>query len=449
MSSVAKLPENLLNARRPAVATSGGVDSVLLLHLLVEAFAQRNLKPAVLHVDHGLRSTSANDATFVADLAKKLGCTFYIHEVVGLAPGPGLENRARDVRYNALRNWADTLQLDAIYLGHHEDDQAETIAMRILRGAGVRGLLGIPEQRSLTERCTIRRPLLGWSREEIVRLAEARDLKWREDDSNQDWSHLRNRLRLDVLRGAPKLRDRLLTVRRGAQELERRLVLYSRDAAPKLLQHFGSNWVALSKAAAADVPEHFLADVIRHVLEPFPDLKAVTRQRLSLTRLCQALLEVRGVPSPFHGPGRMRIIADQKHVGLMSEERPLSPVESHSFKCQQLGSSDAIEAAVAQAREDPTLAVVALEKVSGEPRLGHLDAKGYQPLGAASPRPRKKLVAHPDIPRVVRTVWPCVRDDHQVLWVPPHGPAAPLATDAKTREAWLLRWERRQPRPSL
>ncbi len=128
------------------VAVSGGADSVALLHVLATLAPAWGLRLHVLHVDHGLRADSARDAEFVRRLGERLGIPVDVATVTVERRG-SLEAAARAARYAALAACADRVGAARIALGHTADDQAETALMRVLQGAGLRGLAGIPPVR--------------------------------------------------------------------------------------------------------------------------------------------------------------------------------------------------------------------------------------------------------------------------------------------------------------
>ena len=195
-----------LPGRRVLVACSGGVDSVALLEGLVRLRARLGLELAVGHVDHGLREDSAADAAFVVRLAEKHALAVRSERVDPGALRSGRSSRerptwqeaARRARYDALRRHAEALGADVIATGHTQDDQAETVLLRLLRGAGPDGLAGIPER---SPDGGIVRPLLGVSRSEIEAFARREGLEWREDPSNRSPAYARSRLRRDWIPG--------------------------------------------------------------------------------------------------------------------------------------------------------------------------------------------------------------------------------------------------------
>lgn len=176
------------------VGVSGGADSVALLHLLVRA----GLTPVVGHLDHGSRPDSGSDAAWVATLAADLGLASEIG-TAAIAWGAGYEERARDARHAFLLAAARRVGVGAIALGHHRDDQAETVLFRMVRGTGPDGLAGIPLDRPFGEGLRLVRPLLNEPAAEIRAWLNAQGLAWREDPTNQDLGPARNRLRHEVL----------------------------------------------------------------------------------------------------------------------------------------------------------------------------------------------------------------------------------------------------------
>ena len=190
---------------RVLVALSGGPDSVALLHLLRELEAGGELAIAgAAHFNHQLRGEAADaDERFCRELTAGLGVPLEIgtQDVRALAKlqHRSIEDAARTARYAFLEAAADRLRADAIAVGHSRDDQAETFLLRLLRGAGPRGLAGIRPKAG-----RVVRPLIETSRSDLREYAAARGLAFREDDTNADVAIPRNRVRhqlLPLLRG--------------------------------------------------------------------------------------------------------------------------------------------------------------------------------------------------------------------------------------------------------
>ena len=171
------------------VACSGGPDSLALLALAAEA----GLRPVAVHVDHGARPGSAAEAEVVAGFASRLG-TGFVAETVSVPPGPNFEARAREARYAALERARQRLGATAVLVGHTRDDQAETVLLNVLRGAGLTGLAGMPARRG-----TVVRPLLGLPRAELAAVCAGLGLCPIDDPMNADPAHRRVWLRREVI----------------------------------------------------------------------------------------------------------------------------------------------------------------------------------------------------------------------------------------------------------
>jgi tRNA(Ile)-lysidine synthase len=176
------------------IAVSGGPDSVALLLLAAEA---RPLHVEAATVDHALRPESRLEAEMVASLCERLGIPHSILTATWEAkPATAIQERARAVRYRLLGQWAVDRGLGALLTAHHLDDQAETLLMRLARGAGVRGLAGMrPIARVPGGKLALVRPLLGWRRSELEAVCAAAEVEPAQDPSNSDEQFERVRVR--------------------------------------------------------------------------------------------------------------------------------------------------------------------------------------------------------------------------------------------------------------
>lgn len=204
---------------RGLVAVSGGADSVALLHLLHEAAEARRLNLHAAHLDHALRSDSPADAAHVRELCSALAVPLSVARIdiaaLARAGTGGLEETAREARRTFLRETAQAHGCEWIALAHQRDDQAETFLLRLLRGAGTTGLAGMrPVDPPFV------RPLLDFSRVELVEWLAGEGIAWREDASNRDPAFARNRVRHELL---PLLESYNPAIRLRLNELCRQL----------------------------------------------------------------------------------------------------------------------------------------------------------------------------------------------------------------------------------
>jgi tRNA(Ile)-lysidine synthase len=188
--------DSLQTASRIFVGFSGGADSHSLLHALVELSRREALPPIIaLHINHGLHEDANDWAAHCAGVASDLGTEFH-ERVVSVDAGASPEAQARDARYTVFESLLS--DGDILLLGHHLDDQVETVLFRLIRGAGPSGLAGIPEKRPLG-RGLLMRPLLGMTRKQIEDYAGSHELAYLNDGSNDDTRYDRNFLRHEVL----------------------------------------------------------------------------------------------------------------------------------------------------------------------------------------------------------------------------------------------------------
>lgn len=193
----------LVSGDRVLLAVSGGADSLALAHLLSSLAPTLRLRLTIAHVDHRLRPDSDADARFVEQVAQRLGvpARIAVRDVPALAASAhaaSLEDLARQARYEALADLARQTASARVAIAHTADDQAETVLIRLLRGAGPTGLAGIPIARPLGDAVVIR-PLLTTWRAEIIDYLRRHDLTAREDATNRDQRFVRNRIRHGLL----------------------------------------------------------------------------------------------------------------------------------------------------------------------------------------------------------------------------------------------------------
>ncbi|MBQ4070482.1 MAG: tRNA lysidine(34) synthetase TilS [Alphaproteobacteria bacterium] len=178
------------SGRRIAVAVSGGVDSVCLLHWL----SQLNMDITALHVNHGLRPAATTEAEYVSHLCSALNIPCHIFNWTDDKPTSGLEAAARAARYKFMTDFCHDNNIDVLMVAHQADDQIETFLMNLSRGSGVSGLSAM---RAISYRDGIQivRPLLGVFRSELVAYCDAHNIKYFSDEMNYDDKYTRVKIR--------------------------------------------------------------------------------------------------------------------------------------------------------------------------------------------------------------------------------------------------------------
>ena len=213
------LGELPLKNKRLVAGLSGGMDSVVLLHVLARLRGRHGYRLSALHVHHGLSANAAAWARFSSGLCKSLKIPLRVRRVRVTRAGSGLEAAARAARYAAFR----AVQCDAIVLAHHLDDQAETVLFNLLRGTGARGLSGMPARSALDSKLLLR-PFLGLRRAALHGYALEQGLRWVEDESNADEaltrSYLRQRVAPVIESRFPRWREALARAARLASRKE-------------------------------------------------------------------------------------------------------------------------------------------------------------------------------------------------------------------------------------
>lgn len=236
-----------------AVACSGGLDSVALLHAACGA----GLQPIALHIDHGIHPNSASWAAQLEATAKQFGAPIATERVSGLTSDmPSLENAARNARHAALARLCEAYGVQTLLLAHHANDQAETVLLNLLRGSGLGGV-GMPVSRKVGS-TTWLRPWLQVPRKDIEVYAAQHGLSWAEDPSNLDETLRRNAVRHTLWpvvqavepRALPSLL-RFASIAQEAATTEQALALQCLQLHIK--PNHGLDWYAASKGHAPAV----------------------------------------------------------------------------------------------------------------------------------------------------------------------------------------------------
>ena len=442
------------------VGVSGGPDSVALLHALVLLRTELALRLTVCHVHHGLRPEADREAAFVEALAARLDCPARVVRIqVTRAGGRSPEEAARLARHAALGEVARALEAGRIALGHTADDQAETVLMRVLQGAGPRGLAGIPARRG-----RIVRPLLEVDRATVLAHLAAHDLEAVEDETNRDTKFLRNKVRHELLpfltaHAGPRVPDALRRLARVSREAMEALDGLVR---PRLAGHLVLTPVGwrLGLAALQGLALGAAKALLRVALVEVAaadrlgsGLRAAHLDALAGLRVAAAGARVRLPGGVVVERGRDALWLLQPDVA--GEPTPLA-VPGRALAGGMAAVTATLEALVAEPSVDTAwdawfdAGTLGFGPVGGAPSPVPMLARPRRPgermipFGGSAPVRLAKLLAAAGVPRLARARWPVVvrargpRED-EVLWLLGIRRSAVAPIAATTRVALHLR----------
>lgn len=294
----------------------------MCLCLLTDAWARgRGGEVSALTVDHGLRPGSAAEARQVGAWLGARGIDHHVLPWIGPKPATGVQEAAREARYDLIGAWCRAAGVLHLLLAHHRDDQAETVALRQARGSGPDGLAGMPAVREITG-LRLLRPLLGVPRARLLATLEAMGQPWIEDPSNVLPMYARSRLRLGGL-DAPKLAEQ-------AAEYAARRAENDRRAAAWLAAHARvdpAGFVTVAQSALESAPAEMRRRAVRQILQCVGALRYPPREA-RLDRLIEQLEA--GLPRPRTLGGcrvlRWRgLVLICREPGAIEDELPLKP----------------------------------------------------------------------------------------------------------------------------
>ena len=414
---------------------------MVLFDVLVQLSGPLGLDLSVVTIDHRWREDAGRDADLVREVAAAAGVPWSVREAetdLALLRSSGPEAAARAARHEALRDAAHAVEADAIALGHHRDDQAETVLMRSLVGTGVRGLAGMRPRRGL-----LVRPLLGIDADRIEGYARDRGLRWRDDPTNADPRFLRSRIRQRLMprivevigpSGASQLAQ--LADRCAADEA----VLS--DLAARCLQRLSradgsvdaGRLAELESAIAVRVVGQMVSEVDRGVVLRSPHLEAALR-------LAQGPSRVAGLDLPAD----LRIERDGDRLRACRRGTPPQAPEPIELPLDgrvawgaagmtlrsrvhtdhaSVGGGDGAGRWIAWFDLDRLTTPLCVRKVSPGSR--------FLPFGGNGTKKISDMQGEERIPRTLRSVWPVVWDAERILWVPGVRAADEAKVDGET-----------------
>ena len=452
------------------VAVSGGPDSIALLHLLMSLTAVLPLHLGIAHLNHGLRGTASDDdAAFVASAAAALNlpCFVKVENVDAYQHRYRLcrEEAARSVRYRFLEQIASENGFAKVAVGHHADDNAEQVMINLMRGSGPRGLSGIPPIRPLpsaggrsyrnADRVVLIRPLIAMTREEILAYLGERSIAYVSDDSNNDPTYLRNRVRHHLLpllkRGYnPRIvaaLNRLSAILRSEEQWTDGLAGEAFAALAKAAS--GGRGISLAEDGLRELHPALCRRVLRKAMaETKGNLRRVTFEHVTAV---QKLLDEGRRGGRLHLPGGIHVIKDAGMLSILAA--PVGP-QNRDF-CYPIAKPEGQALWIYIEETGDRLRF----EHAGVPDLAQLHCAGqriaffdmnrlkfplvvrnfrpgdrFTPLGLNGSKKVKKYFIDAGVPRDIRRRCPLLLSGGEVIWVAGHRMGASAQVDTATRQ---------------
>lgn len=428
---------------RVLVGVSGGPDSAALAGALARLASRLTLGDLQLaHIDHLLRPSSKADAAVARQLAVALKLPFHVREVQ-VRPGEGPEGGARRARYAALAELAAGLGATHVAVGHTRTDQAETVLLRLFRGAGLRGLAAMAPTRRLADGIQLVRPLLALPRDDLRAWGASLALPSCEDPTNADPRFRRNALRAlwpQLLALSPQLEQRLAQLADLVRDDDRALEALAAAAFESLVSPEGD-----AKAeAVASLPPAVSRRVVRRLatrVEPGAQLTAVQVNRI---------LRLLGRPTP----GEAHVAGDLtasvwKGVLRLGRRLRVAPAEPFSvavagegrWPCPAAGVALRVVRERVQDADDTSVLYLALDTRFPLDLRSRRPGNRFHPQGAPGSRKLKAVLIDEGVARDRRDRLPLLCAAGEILWVVGVRVGEGAPRPAVGTEAWALRVE--------
>ncbi len=424
----------LKGVRRLGLAVSGGADSIALLHLLLPICRQNQIKPILLHFNHGLRGAeSATDRDTVVAAAEALGLECHTAEgQVESGQGLSLEMAARHARLHFYFAMTATHRLDAIATGHHANDVAETLLLRLLRGSGTRGLTGLRHSSRLRqgdEEITLIRPLLDCPSDTLRAWLTHNHLTWREDASNTDPSIPRNAIRLNLLPAlANYCDDPLRQITRTAA------ILRTED---QYLEELANQWLEIHRHSATQ-STHIPISLLKQ--QPLALRRRILRGWLlsatnhpaaagfdSIATILHNLRSKRAWQHTLPGTNHISATGDKLTLALAYDlpAPTIVPINSHIVWTRHLSISTRLAAGIHRDRTAighyPIHGSLSYEALKDKPPLtvrSRQPGDRIAPLGLKGSRKVQDILVDAKIPRHQRDLIPIFVCGDELVWIP-------------------------------
>jgi len=440
------------------VAVSGGPDSVALLHLLLALQKKYDLTLILAHLEHGIRGEeSKNQASFVHQLGERLGLNCIIHytdvpQLQKISKG-SLEETARVARYRFLQETAYTIQANKIALGHTANDQAETLLMRLLRGAGIDGLSAMRPTRGKNP--ALIRPLLNSFRREILAFLDDQNIAFCLDSTNLELSCLRNKIRLQLipLLGKEYNPQILSTLHRTASILgeEKEWMAFEvKKNLQKCLFQINKNCLCLNLHTFSFFPLALQREVLRQAIQHVRP----SQYKIDFTKVSQVLqwlkqnqpVGMMSLSPALHlrkQPGKLWI--GEKKPDVQPRTKTFSyqiniPGETQVPELNLRILTEIIEPSDLSKNVDPEKAYLDFDRLC-LPLYIRTRKTGdrFQPFGLQGTKKLKKFFIDAKIPREKRGEIPIISSEKEIVWVLGMRIADQFKVTQKTKKILLIK----------
>lgn len=414
------------------VGVSGGVDSMVLMHLL-HASGRR---VEVAHVNHGLRAGADEDEQLVRAWCRDRGIPIHVLRLDDPPAKGSIQAWARDKRYAHFVRTARSRALSDVAVAHHADDQAETVALQQARSAGPDGLSGMAPSRPLAPGIVLHRPLLAWKRADVLACARRHAIVWREDPSNASPAYARTRVR-EHLQTAPlrTTAELLETARAAREQVDAWLAALPRE----LQRHLGAGTMDLRipLEPLRSLPEDMRAWFLLRLMD------GRGPRRASTVSAVEKLLDAQ--PGATAELGVLRIVRDRVHLAFLpTHEPPDRDAQFHGLRIHPA------TAPPDDPRTPPHMAWLNADAIQGPLRLRPWQpGDRFHPFGAPGSRKVKRFLTDAGVPPSEKSRVAVLTDDAGIVWIPGLRMDERMRLTADASAAIRVEWERAPVFPKL
>lgn len=411
---------------RVLIGVSGGADSVALLHMLNRLKSELEIELSVAHINHGLRGRAADsDAAYVENLCRQWDIPFFLKEVdireLSKSWRISEEEAGRRVRFGFFDEVLSKIGGDKIALGHHRDDQIETILHNIIRGTGMEGLRGIKPIRD----GKIIRPLLEIDRLSIEKYLEDQKISYRHDETNYQAIYTRNKIRLELIPYMekafnPKLKDSIVRMADILGEEDDFLTEYTHDLIKKNVNKEVNKVIIpidFFKSCHVAIRRRIVRVCIEYLSRDMADIgQSHIDGILDICNLGPG--SAIDLPSGLIGYRDYDTIVLIKRSAYRSERFDVALDVPGAVVIDEIGIEIRARFVEEKRFGDPNCVYIDGDVISGPLRIrNRVDGDRFRPLGMRGSKKLKDFFIDEKVPRYLRDSIPLVLDEQNIVWV--------------------------------